>query len=63
MLRAPHLSVLPSNAQITSRNPADCAGPPSFRPTPLMLSYCNSWQKAPQAGIAQPYDVNEFYRF
>ncbi|PRW45573.1 lysosomal Pro-X carboxypeptidase-like [Chlorella sorokiniana] len=25
--------------------------------------YCNIWQKAPQKGIAQPYDVNEFYRF
>ncbi|KAI7838650.1 hypothetical protein COHA_007576 [Chlorella ohadii] len=25
--------------------------------------YCNIWQKAPIGGVAQPYDVNEFYRF
>jgi len=28
-----------------------------------LRSYCNIWQKAPIGGVAQPYDVNEFYRF
>ena len=31
--------------------------------TPPMCSYCSIWQKAPADGVAQPYDVFEFYRY